>query len=139
MFRLSPSSIFAPILFKQLMRSMTSGSSAIFVISLSPLASEAAITIFSVAPTETLSKFILFPIKPFGALHFMYPLSNSNDAPSFVRALICKSTGLAPIAHPPGSETLACLLRARSGPRTKMLALIFLTKSYSAITLSESE
>ena len=94
---------------------------------------------FSVAPTDTFEKLILFPFKPLGALHLIYPPSNSNAAPSFVNASMCKSTGRAPIAHPPGRDTLACLLRASNGPRTNILALIFLTKSYSAIALSESE
>ena len=36
---------------------------------------------FSVAPTDTFEKLILFPFKPLGALHLIYPPSNSNAAP----------------------------------------------------------
>ena len=50
--------IFAPILFKQRMRSVTSGSCAALLIVVIPLAREAAIMIFSVAVTEIRSKLI---------------------------------------------------------------------------------
>ena len=80
-------------------------------------------------------KVISSPFNPFGALHSIYPRSNLNSAPSLASAFRCRSTGLAPIAHPPGRDTDACLFLARSGPRTRMLALIFLTRSYSAIDL----
>src|ERR1019366_3117049 len=40
--------------------------------------------------------------------------------------------GLAPIAQPPGSETLACPKRATRGPSTSTLARICLTSSYGA-------
>ena len=54
-------------------------------------------------------------------------------APIFSNALICKSTGLVPIEHPPGRLTLAMRCFASKGPKTRIDALIFLTISYSAI------
>ena len=48
--------IFAPMAFKQLARSTTSGSRAALPITVVPLASVAAIIITWVAPTETLGK-----------------------------------------------------------------------------------
>ena len=37
----------------------------------------------------------------------MYPFLILIFAPSFFKAKICKSTGLVPIAHPPGREIFA--------------------------------
>ena len=45
-------------------------------------------------------------------------------APIFFNAFKCKSTGLAPIAHPPGKETLALLYLASKAPKTKKPARI---------------
>ena len=55
-------SISTPIEIRQLQRSSISGSSAAFLINVSPFAKTAAIIAFSVAPTETSGKTILFPI-----------------------------------------------------------------------------
>ena len=41
-------------------------------------------------------------------------------------------TGRPPIAQPPGSETRACPVRARSGPSTRNEARIFRTRSIPA-------
>ena len=46
---------------------------------------------------------------------------------------MCRSTGLDPIAHPPGKETRACPYFASKGPKTKTPALIVLTRLYGAI------
>ena len=52
---------FAPNKFKKLAKSHISGSSAAFSIIVTPSASIDAISIFSVAPTDGKSKYILFP------------------------------------------------------------------------------
>ena len=44
-------------------------------------------------------------------------------------AMRCMSTGLVPMAQPPGSETLASPQRASSGPSTQKLARILETSS----------
>ena len=49
---------------------------------------------------------------------------------------MCWSTGLAPMAHPPGRDTLALPNRARSGPRTRIEARIVFTISYVASAFS---
>ena len=48
---------------------------------------------------------------------------------------MCWSTGRAPMAQPPGSETLASPQRARSGPSTRIDARMVLTMSYGAVGL----
>ena len=128
-------SISAPIAFKQSIKSIISGSIAILLISVSPLAKVAAIIIFSVAPTEIIGSSILAPFNPAFASHFIYPCSKLNSPPSLASASTWIFTGLAPIAQPPGIETEASLFLASSGPKTKILARIFLTKSYSAKAL----
>ena len=57
-----------PSLVKKLTRSLISGSIAQFDNIVFPLAKDAAIIRFSVAPTEIFGNLILAPIKPFGAL-----------------------------------------------------------------------
>ena len=47
------------------------------------------------------------PINPFLASAKIYPSLILILAPSFFKANKCKSTGLVPIAHPPGNETFA--------------------------------
>ncbi len=42
---------------------------------------------------------------------------------------MCWSTGRAPIAQPPGSDTVARPIRAKSGPNTKMEARMVFTNS----------
>ena len=51
------------------------------------------------------------------------------SAPSASSALRCRSTGRAPIAQPPGSDTRAEPKRASSGPSTRMLARMRRTMS----------
>ena len=60
-------SIEAPIPTKHFIKSQTSGSFAALVIIVSPRAKVAAITRFSVAPTETVGNVIEAPDKPLGA------------------------------------------------------------------------
>ena len=57
-------SISAPIATRQRHRSVISGSRAAFSISVSPRASAAAISTFSVAPTETIGKVTRPPSRP---------------------------------------------------------------------------
>ena len=47
----------------------------------------------------------------------------------------CRSTGLVPIAQPPGRETFAFLYFVNNGPRTNTPALIVLTSLYGANVL----
>ncbi len=61
-------SILAPILTRQSATSPISGSRAAFSITVSPLASAAAISTAWVAPTETLGKTMRVPRRPRGAL-----------------------------------------------------------------------
>src|SRR5579885_2424530 len=53
-------------------------------------------------------------------------------APSVRIPAICRLTGRAPIAHPPGVETRARPARASSGPSTRNEARMVLTRSYGA-------
>ena len=55
------------------------------------------------------------------------PEKLTKEQESFFKANKCKSTGLVPIAHPPGSETLALLYLVNKGPSTSTPALIVLT------------
>ena len=58
----------------------------------------------------------LFLIRPFFASAIIYPSFILIFAPSFLRANKCRSTGLVPIAHPPGKDTFAFLYFVKSGP-----------------------
>ena len=82
---------------------------------------------FSVAPTETEGKFILLPFKPLGAEACIYPFLIFILAPSFFNAKRWRSTGLVPMAQPPGKEIFALLYFAKRGPKTNTPALIVLT------------
>ena len=52
-----------------------------------------------------------------------------SSAPSLSSAMIKRSTGLVPMAQPPGSDTLASCIRASSGAITQKLARIRDTNS----------
>src|SRR3712207_4461332 len=121
-------SILAPILFKNIAKSSISGSSAEFSIMVSPLANVAAIIIFSVAPTDGKSKYILLPINSL-ALASTYPYPIFTSAPSAINPFKCRSIGLVPILHPPGNDILNLPNLANIGPINKNDALNFLTKS----------
>ena len=97
-----------------------------------PLAKLAAIIKFSVAPTDIFENLILFPINPLGAVAWTYPWTILYLTPKLDKAFKWISTGLVPIAQPPGSDTLALPNLASKGPRTKIPALIVLTKLYEA-------
>ena len=121
--------IFAPIFIKKLHKSSISGSFAAFSKIVFPLALTAAIIIFSVAPTLGKSRTIFPPIKPFSVVASTYPCSIFIFAPNASKPFKCKSTGLAPIAQPPGRATFPLFSMASIPPITKNEALIFLTKS----------
>ena len=127
-------SIFAPMPCKQAARSTTSGSCAAFSMAVVPFASVAAIIRFSVPVTETVSMNMCAPCNLF-AVALMYPSSRSISAPIAISPSICKSTGLDPIAHPPGMDTSACPNRASNGPSTSIEARIVSTISYVARNL----
>jgi hypothetical protein len=61
-------SILAPIAIRQSARFTISGSRAAPAISVSPLASDAAIRRFSVAPTDGFGSRISAPVRPLGAV-----------------------------------------------------------------------
>ena len=88
---------------------MISGSIAQLIKTVFPFALNAAKIAFSVAPTDMLGKIIVVPINPFFASAIIKPFLILIFAPSFFKAKRCKSTGLEPIAHPPGSEIFAFL------------------------------
>ena len=123
--------IFAPIDLRHVTKSTISGSIAAFFSWDLPFARQAAITKFSVAPTDANFNLCSPPtnLPLLGVCACRYPSFNSISAPSARRAEICKSIGLAPIAQPPGNETMASPALASRGPRTKFDARIFLTIS----------
>ena len=93
-----------------------------------PSANVAAIIRFSVPVTVTFSKVYSVPFN-FFTFPTIYPCSIENSTPIFESPFRCKSTGLAPIKHPPGRDTFARPYFARSGPRTKNDALMVFTRS----------
>ena len=60
---------------------------------------------FSVAPTLGKSKSIFAPII-LSHLHVINPESSIIFMPNFLKALKCKSIGLAPMSHPPVCDSL---------------------------------
>ena len=114
--------MFAPIFSNMSTRSMTSGSTAAFVMIVVPFARHAAIVMFSVAPTETFGKWIFAPWRPPSASNQTQPfwLFGTSVAPIFFRATIWKSTGRPDvwIRQPPGPWTFASENRAMRGPKT---------------------
>ena len=106
----------APILFKKLATSTICGSFAAFSITQIPSAKEAAIIMFIVAPTDTLSKKILLPVN-LEVSTSTIPLLTSASAPNALNPFRCKSIGLLPILHPPGSATFAFLYFPSKAPR----------------------
>ena len=92
-----------------------------------PLALYEASNAFSVAPTEIDGNLISVPFSPFFASAIIYPSFIFIFAPSFFKANKCKSTGLVPIAQPPGKETFALPYLVSRGPKTRTPALIVFT------------
>ena len=124
-------SMIAPMPVSILHMSATSGSHAAFSITVVPGASTAAMMMLAV-PVTVLPKrpprYICAP-RILRASTQMKPLSISTLQPSARSPLMCRSTGLAPMTQPPGSDTSALRSLAVSGPSRQMLARIFLTSS----------
>ena len=120
--------ILAPILTSNSAKSLTSGSRAAFSKVVVPLAKLAAINRFSVPVTVIMSVRIDAPCKR-SALASILPPLIFMVAPIAFKPLMCWSTGLAPIAQPPGKETVALPRRANKGPKTKIEARMVLTMS----------
>jgi len=119
----------APIAFRAFARSTTSGSIAAPWITVTPSASAAAMRMFSVPPTVVLSNTMVVPFNRPLMLAMTNPWDRLMSAPIFASALRCRSTGLTPMAHPPGSDTFASPYFARRGPRTRIDARMLLTRS----------
>ena len=98
-----------------------------------PVANVAAIIKFSVPVTVTVSNIILAAFNlPRLHVALIYPSSILIDAPIASNPLICRSTGLGPIAQPPGKDTLASPNLVIKGPKIKIEARIVFTNSYGA-------
>ena len=129
----------APMSFRKLARSTTSGSRAAFSITVVPFASTAAIRTLSVVVWLGYSKTTRLPTsRPratalFGTVPSMYPWTVSKDAPMADNVFKWMSTGRIPKSSPPGRETRAKPLRASIGPSTTIdAARSFSTSSYGA-------
>ena len=118
----------APIAPSIAQRSTISGSRAALSITVVPLARTAAMTRFSVAPTDGKSSQIEVPVSR-GAVATRKPCSLTIVAPSRSRPEMCMSSPREPMASPPGSATRAEPQRATSGPRTLIEARILRTRS----------
>ena len=118
----------APILIKHSARSTTSGSRAEFSSVVVPSAKQAAIIKFSVPVTVTMSIKIRAPLS-LVTLAWMSPPSMVMVAPIASKPLMCKSTGRAPIAQPPGNDTRARPKRVSKGPKARIEARMVFTSS----------
>ena len=126
--------ILAPILFRKLARSTISGSCAAFSITVVPSASAAAIMITSVAPTLGKSRYIVLPVI-FSALASTMPRLSCSSFILTPRALSpfrWSSTGLFPIAQPPGRCITALPVLSSRAPSTRIDARIIFTRSNGA-------
>ena len=94
----------APIVFKKLATSTTWGSFAALSIVVVPSARTADSITFIVAPTDTTSRYIEFPIN-FLALAWIFPWETSTFAPKASNPFMCWSIGLGPKLQPPGNPT----------------------------------
>ena len=110
-------SIWAPSETRKRQRSWTCGSQAALPITVSPSASTAAMTTFSVAITLASSRKIDLP-RSRGARISKRPLI-SISTPSSARPWMCGSSRRRPITSPPGGGTLAAPRRASSGPASR--------------------
>ena len=106
-----------------------SGSRAALSMTVVPLASTAAISAFSVAPTLGNSRTIRAPMQRRSAVGLDVAVRRSNAAPSCSRPRRCMSIGRGPKSSPPGSDTRARPSRASSGPSTTIDARIRSTSS----------
>jgi hypothetical protein len=118
----------APIAVSIEQMSTISGSRAALSITVVPDARTAAMTRFSVAPTEGKSSQIDVPVSR-GAVATRKPCSLTMVAPSRSRPEMCMSSPRDPMASPPGRATRAEPQRATSGPRTLIDARMRRTRS----------
>ena len=118
----------APAVLRKFVRSLISGSIAQFFIVVVPFARQAARIEFSVAPTDIFENLISEPTNPSRAFALTYPFLIFILTPNFDIAFKCISIGLTPMLQPPGLLTFAFLFYANKGPRTKIPALIVLTR-----------
>ena len=106
-------------------RSPISGSRAAPRSTVCPLAQAAASSKVSVAPTLGKLRVISAPCRPEGAVSSSLPgPAGCSCAPIFAKPARCRSTGRAPILHPPGSDVSARPSRASSGAQNRMEARI---------------
>ena len=113
-------------------RSTISGSRAALSSTVTPLASTAAVKMFSVAPTLGNFNSMLAPVS-FFAVTRMPSLFSSNCAPIASRPATCKSIGREPKSSPPGIAMSALPYLPTSGPSTLIDARIRSTCSNGAI------
>ncbi len=120
--------ISAPMRLSMSARSVISGSRAAFSITVSPLASTAAVSRFSVAPTLGNSSTTRAPESRLVRAS-MKPCTTSSSTPIASRPRKCMSSLRLPMLSPPGMATRAWPQRASSGPSTLIDARIRVTSS----------
>ena len=114
-------------------RSCTCGSQAALPIVVSPCASAAAMTMFSVAITLASSRKTFAPRTPSARMSYASPASTST--PSFVKPWMCGSSLRRPMTSPPGGATIAAPARTSSGPASRNEARIREQSSRSSSVL----
>ena len=113
-----------PQRFRNAARSLISGSRAAPRRTVSPCAAAAAKSSVSVAPTLGNPSVMSAPYSPAGAVRISLAPSSRQCTPICARPERCRSTGLAPMRHPPGNTVSTRPSRARSGAQNKMDARI---------------
>ena len=124
------------MLWRNLQRSWTCGSAAARRNSVFPGVMEASITAFSVPVTLISGKMMVFPLSSF-ILRCNDWVSSIISTPSSRNACVCAATDLLPSTHPPGNGRFTSLFRAKSGPKSRIDALILHIKSEGS-SFSES-
>ena len=115
-------SISAPSETRKRHRSWTCGSQAAFPITVSPRASTAAMTAFSVPVTEASSRKSGTPTSP--SVRMRKFLFRCTSTPSRSSASMWTSSRRRPMTSPPGGGTIASPARASSGPAKRIEARI---------------
>ena len=129
-------SMFAPSETRKRQRSWTCGSHAALPITVSPGASTAAMTVFSVAMTRASSRKMLRAAQAAGAhLEAVADLDLGAEPPN---AWMCGSRRRRPMTSPPGGGTLTRPTRASSGPASRNDARIRLQSSWSSSCFATS-
>ena len=122
-------SICAPICTSMVQMSTISGSRAALSMTVVPLASTAAMSRFSVAPTLGKSSHTVAPCSRSSRVAMRKPCSLRTVAPSRSRPAMCMSRPRLPMLSPPGRATSASPQRASSGPSTLIEARSLRTRS----------